>query len=226
MTSADAASGSVAVLIMAKAPRAGVVKTRLQPLLGAAGCARLQAALIARTVALAEEVAPSATYLALDPPDHAILPSSLDPVRLLPQLGDDLGARMSHAVDEVHTEHDGPILVIGTDAPTLRREHLLAAACALEAGADVAFGPALDGGYYLVGLRDPAPEVFAIDPMLWGGERVLTASLQAARRAGLQATLLESLRDLDTPTDAQAFLDAASLPADIAALLRAPLVSS
>lgn len=211
---------AVAVLIMARAPRPGAVKTRLQPLLGAAGCARLQTALIAHTVALARRIAPSATYLALDPPDRSALPPHADGVRLLAQHGDDLGARMSRAVDEARAEHEAPVLVIGTDAPTLGAVHLRAAVSALEAGVDAVFGPAQDGGYYLVGLREPAPELFTIDPALWGGPHVLAASLHAAERGGLRTALLEPVRDLDTPADARALLDGGDLPDDIAALLR------
>jgi rSAM/selenodomain-associated transferase 2 len=73
-----------------------------------------------------------------------------------------------------------------------------------------------------VGLTRPAPGLFALDPGVWGGDRVLAASLAAARRAGLDAGLLRALRDLDTPADADALLADPLLPAAIAAALRSP----
>lgn len=207
---------SPAVLIMARAPRAGAVKTRLQPRLGPDGCARLQAALIEHTVLLACQVFPDATYLALDGPYAAD-----SRARPLSQRGADLGARMHNAVMDVWAAHGGPVLVVGTDAPTLRERHLRAAATALVAGTDVVFGPALDGGYYLVGLREPAVAavVLSIDARLWGGPDVLAASLTAVERAGLGADLLELLRDLDTPIDAYSLLAGGGLPAEVARLL-------
>lgn len=209
----------VAVLIMAKAARAGLVKTRLHPLLGPDGCARLQAGMIRRTVLLAQLVAPTRTYLALDALDS---PGQLVPagVTVLPQSGPDLGSRMGIAAADVLRDHRGLLLLIGTDTPTLTTSHLHRAAECLVAGQDAVFGPALDGGYYLVGMGGPLPALFAIEPALWGGPQVLAASLAAAREAGLRVGQLPALRDLDTPQDAAAFLTEGELPADIAALLR------
>ncbi len=212
----------VAVLIMAKAPRAGTVKTRLHPLLGPRGCARLQAALLRRTVLLAQLVAPTRTYLALHPPEAqgelvGTVPAS---VTILPQSGPDLGSRMCAAATDVFRHHHGPLLLIGTDAPTLTAPLLRQAADILAGGQDAVFGPVLDGGYYLVGMARAAPALFTIDPALWGGPHVLVSSLTAARAANLRVGLLPTLRDLDTPQDATAFLAEGGLPEEIATLLR------
>lgn len=208
------------VLIMAKAPRPGTVKTRLTPLLGPAGCARLQAGLLEHTAALAHQVAPGSTYLALDPPDavgeiRGLVPAE---VRLFPQVAGHLGIRLAAASETVLARTPGPLLVIGTDAPTLTAAILDRAVTVLR-GHDVVFGPALDGGYYLVGLHRPCLEVFGIDSTLWSGPRVLSASRAAAERAGLTVGLLPELRDLDTPADAAALRADPHLPPDIAALL-------
>lgn len=213
-----------AVLIMARAPRPGQVKTRLQPLLGPQRCAQLQAALTARTVRLAQQVAPHATYLALDPVACGA-PPRVAGAAVLGQRGCDLGARMRAAVEDVLVAHQGPVAVIGTDAPTLTAAHLRAAGAALTAGHDAVFGPALDGGYYLLALPRSVPELFAIDPTLWGGPQVLSASLRAAETAGLRVGMLAPLRDLDTPADARAFLDEGELPAEIADLLHPATVT-
>lgn len=209
------------VLIMARAPQAGAVKTRLEPLLGAQGCARLQAGLVDRTLRLAEQLAPGWCWLALDEPSD--VPGA---ARVLRQRGGDLGARMRDAVEQVYSEQAGPVLVIGTDVPNLAARHLRAAARMLADRVDVVFGPAIDGGYYLIGLRRPFPAVFAIDPALWGGPEVLAASVAAADSAGLRAGLLEPLRDLDTPEDAHALLADGALPEELARLLRPAAVPS
>ncbi|HKN97603.1 MAG TPA: TIGR04282 family arsenosugar biosynthesis glycosyltransferase [Pseudonocardiaceae bacterium] len=208
------------VLIMAKAPRPGTVKTRLTPLLGPAGCARLQAALLAHAATLAHEAAPGSTYLAFDPPDAVgeIRGLVSAEVRSFPQVAGHLGVRLAAATETVLARGPGPLLVIGTDAPTLTPAILNRAVTALR-GHDVVFGPALDGGYYLVGLRRPCLEVFGIDSTLWSGPRVLAASRAAAERAGLTVGLLPALRDLDTPADATALRTDPHLPPALAALL-------
>lgn len=208
-------SPAPAVLVMARAAVPGRVKTRLEPLLGPGGCARLQEVLIAHTVATAQDACPGRVYLALTP-GAAELPRG---VVLLEQHGADLGQRMTRAVADVLEREAGPVLVIGADAPTLGPRLLSQAAAMLAEGCDVVFGPALDGGYYLVSLPRSLPQVFAIDPVLWGGPQVLGASVQRATLTGLRAGMLPVLRDLDTPEDAAALLDAGGLPEDIAALL-------
>jgi rSAM/selenodomain-associated transferase 2/rSAM/selenodomain-associated transferase 1 len=211
-----------AVLIMAKAPRPGMVKTRLHPMLGPDGCAALAGHLIRHAVSVAVKADGVTVFTAVDPPDalsavRALVPGS---VRLLRQRGADLGQRMANAAGEVFARGHRPVVVIGTDAPTLTTDGLAQAFGELGRGSDAVFGPARDGGYYLVGLNRAAPELFALDPGMWGGDQVLTASLAAARRAGLAAGLLPPLRDLDTPGDARALLADPLLPAVIADALR------
>jgi rSAM/selenodomain-associated transferase 1 len=211
---------SAAVLIMAKAPRPGRVKTRLHPLLGPQGAAALQTVLIRHVAALAAAQAP--TFVAFDPPDAADQLRELVPaaVTLFAQRGRHLGERMTAAVDHVAALTRGPVIVVGTDVPTLSRDLLGRAVDGLAGGADAVLGPALDGGYYLIALSAPMPAAFGIDPELWGGDRVLAATLAALARNGRRARLLEPLRDLDTPTDAAALLHDPALPAAVAALLR------
>ncbi len=211
----------LAVPIMARAPRPGRVKTRLGPLLGPQGCAGLQAALIERTVPLAQQVAPRGTCLAFD---HVTCGrrTFAGTVTMLVQHGSTLGARMRAAVDEVLVAHRGP--VVGTDAPALTVSHLRAAGAAITGSHDAVFGPAFDGGYYLLARRRSTPGLFAIDPTLWGGPQVLSAGLTAAHLAGLRVGMLTPMRGLDTPTDARAFLDEGELPAEPADLLHAATV--
>lgn len=212
--------GGPAVVVMAKAPRPGLAKTRLAPLLGPDGAAALQAALLTHTAALAASVLP--TYVAVDPPDAAAEVTPLLPagVPVFGQTGADLGTRMAAAVTQVAARTGGPVLVVGTDVPTLPAATLRTAPDLLADGADAVLGPALDGGYYLIGLHAHDPAAFAIDPGLWGGNQVLAATLTALADAGRTPVLLEPLPDLDTPADARALLAAPGLPAPIARLLR------
>ncbi len=191
---------------MARAPVAGAAKTRLEPLLGPGGCARLQVELIRHTLA----VVPAGTHVACDGPvDAGEHPT-------FAQHGGHLGERLTHAVDRV----GAPVLVVGTDLPSLTRDDLRAAKRALDA-ADVVFGPAADGGYWLIGLRRALPALFAIDAELWGGPDVLEASLARAHAGGLRTALLDERCDLDTPADARALLADPRTPPAIAACLSA-----
>lgn len=211
-----------AVLVMAKAPRPGEVKTRLQPLLGPEGCARLQAALLRRVAAWAHAVAPGAAFVAYAPDDGleetlGLVPAGID---LFAQEGEDLGERLAAASARVLSMHPGPLLVVGTDLATLSAQHARAALEDLADGCDVCFGPAFDGGYYLVALAAPQPRLFDLPRDAWGGPGVLELSLQAAATAGLSLGMLRGERDLDTPADARAALADPCFPADIAAVLR------
>ncbi|MDQ6749974.1 MAG: TIGR04282 family arsenosugar biosynthesis glycosyltransferase [Actinomycetota bacterium] len=211
-----------AALVMAKAPRPGEVKTRLQPLLGAEGCARLQAALLRRAAGWAHAVAPGAAFVAFAPEDGLeetldLVPAGTD---LFAQEGTDLGQRLAAAIARVLVLHPGPLLVVGTDLATLSAEHARAALEDLADGCDVCFGPAFDGGYYLVALSAPHPCLFDLPSAAWGGPEVLELSLQAAATAELSLGLLRGERDLDTPADARAALADPQFPEDIAAMLR------
>lgn len=210
-----------AVLVMARAPIPGACNTRLEPLLGPTGCARLQAALIARVARWAVGVTADHAYLAYTPRADASELSRFVPaqVRLLAQRGRDLGERLSAASEYLLAEHHGPLLIVGCDAPGLGLEHARQALALLRDGCDACFGPALDGGYYLLAINRSCPELFAIGRDAWGGPDVLSRSVAAARHAGRRVRLLEPLRDLDTPHDARALLSDRATPAEITALL-------
>jgi len=213
---------------MAKAPRPGLAKTRLAPMLGDDRCASLQSALITRAVAVATSVAPAATFVAFDPPDARGELAGLVPpgVELVPQRGGHLGERMAAAAGDVYAVHLGPLVVVGTDIPLLEARHLHDAFAALAGGDDVVLGPAYDGGYYLAGITRPEPSLFDIAPELWGGARVLSATTTRVRAVGLRVGLLEVLRDLDTPEDAMALAAEGGLPSELRLLLSGPVALS
>ncbi|MBV7697459.1 TIGR04282 family arsenosugar biosynthesis glycosyltransferase [Streptomyces sp. TRM70350] len=213
-------SPAPAVVVMAKAPRQGMVKTRLHPLLGPQRCAALQTELIRHAL---ETTSGSRwrTYPAHTPyggPDDG---RHLAPVgvRLLVQRGADLGQRLAAAVTDAFADGAGPLVVIGTDAPTLTGDHVACAFAALESR-DVVLGPAPDGGHHLIGLRAPHTGLFALDPAWWSTDNVLAATRALTDDAGLRTELGTPLRDLDTPEDAAALLADPALPPGIAALLK------
>ncbi len=217
-----------AVLVMAKAPRPGLAKTRLAPMLGDARCACLQAALITLTAAVATSVAPGATFVAFDPPDARDELAGLVPpgVELVPQRGGHLGERLAAAVTDVYAAYRGPLAVVGTDIPLLGARHLRGAFAVLASGDDVVLGPAHDGGYYLAGMTRPESSLFDIAPQLWGGPGVLDATVARVEADGLRCHLLEELRDLDTPEDAVALATEPSLPSALRPLLSGPVAVS
>jgi rSAM/selenodomain-associated transferase 1 len=208
------------VLVIARAPRPGEAQARLEPLLGPQGCARLQAALIARAVAWAGEIGARA-WVAHAPADAAEEVAACAPgATVFAQEDGDRGARLAAAARRVFAESDGPLLTIGTDLPTLQPRHAEAALDDLAEGCDVSIGPAARGGYYLIAMRSLHPEVFALPADAWGGPRVFELTLAAAHAAGLALGMLRLEVDLGTPSDARWLLLDRALPADVAEILR------
>jgi rSAM/selenodomain-associated transferase 2/rSAM/selenodomain-associated transferase 1 len=115
-----------------------------------------------------------------------------------PQQGRDLGERMDRAFRRAFREGAEAVILVGTDAPGLTPSMMKEGFRALE-GADVVLGPAKDGGYTLIGLSAPRPELFRSIP--WGTSEVLKETLAAVRASGLRARLLPELEDVDRPED-------------------------
>jgi rSAM/selenodomain-associated transferase 1 len=195
------------LIIFAKEPVPGQVKTRLCPPLAPEEAARLYEAFLTDTleemgrlpgVTLALAYAPAAArpfFKGLVPPE----------VSLFPQAGVDLGERMTRAFAWAFAAGFGTVLLRSSDTPDLPGDVVLEAAAALNAGAaQVALGPSPDGGYYLVGLVAPQPELFREMP--WSGATVLKDTRARARRLSLTVHLLPRWRDLDDCGDLTAFL--------------------
>ena len=189
------------LIVFAKAPVAGQAKTRLMPALGAAGAASLAARLLERAVAAGMSAGFDAVELCATPdashPAFGRLAARHAGLHLSVQGDGDLGARMHRALTRRLVRCDR-VLLIGTDAPALDAPALRTAAQAL-AGHDAVFVPALDGGYALVGLSRPQPDLFTSMP--WSTRRVMAETRQRARRAGLRWTELPAVADIDEPAD-------------------------
>ncbi|TKR55061.1 glycosyltransferase [Allopusillimonas ginsengisoli] len=183
--------------IFAKAPISGHVKTRLAPAIGLDAAARLHARMIERTLTLAHEAGLEAVTLwtwpqVTDP--HIIEQCRQHGFALTVQQGQNLGQRMAYACEQA-----SPQLIIGTDCPGITAQHLRRAADDLKAGAQLVLTPALDGGYVLIGLRQPRPEIF--QNITWGSAEVLAQTRTTIRKLDLQAIEYEPLWDVDRPED-------------------------
>ena len=185
---------------MAKAPVAGLAKTRLIPALGAEGAARLAQRLLEETMAQARAAGLGRVELCCTPDDqHPAFAAqqARGGVRLTLQGPGDLGARMNLALSRGLAQAERVVL-IGTDAPCLDAAYLQAASAAL-AGSDAVLGPAADGGYVLIGLRRPAPQLF--ERMPWSTAQVLALTRSRLAESGLRWTELTTLADIDEPPD-------------------------
>ncbi len=211
--------------MFARAPVPGRVKTRLAPLLGEAGAARLHAYLVERALRTALAARCGVVELHCAPrvrhPFFAALARRYD-LRLRVQGGGDLGARMRRAFERV-LHKAGAAILIGSDCPALRPADLRAALCALLAGADIVLAPAEDGGYALVGLRRVRAALFAgID---WGGPRVLEQTRRAIARLGWRAIELRTLWDVDRPADVARLRRSQTAPAFLRSSARRSAIS-
>jgi uncharacterized protein len=191
-----------AIVIIAKRPEPGRVKTRLVPPCSPEQAARLAGAALGDTLAAAAHTHGAARrVIALDGAPGAWVPRGFD---VVPQRGNGLAARLAAAFEDV----GGPAFIVGMDTPQVTPRLLDAALDAL-ASADAVFGAALDGGYWGIGLRRPDPAAFRGVPM----SEATTGLAQRIRLAelGLRTAVLPPLRDVDTIADARAV--AADAPA-------------
>ncbi len=196
------------LIIFAKEPTPGQVKTRLAPHLTAEAAARLYESFLADILEEMGRLTGLSLALAYSPARARGFFTNLAPagVSLWPQEGADLGERMARAFDRGFGAGFGPVLLRGSDTPDLPGAVVLEAAAALSAGRDqVALGPALDGGYYLVGLTAPRPELFR--ELAWSGPAVLQDTLERARRLALTLHLLPARGGIDSFNDLTAFLE-------------------
>lgn len=205
------------LIVFARFPEAGQTKTRLIPALGAERAARLQEALTRRTLEVARELRRLRSChleVRFSGGDMAQMSRLFGTEwQLAPQQGADLGERLEQAIDAAVRDGAKRVLVIGTDCPEIESTTLADALDAL-AHADVVLGPALDGGYYLIGLNGNRPELLrGID---WGTDQVLRQTLERARQTRCTVHQLRPLSDVDYPED---LLVCRRLPAEFSEIL-------
>jgi len=189
------------LVVFAKAPRPGKVKTRLVPLLGAREAARLHARLVERALQTAIAARCGTVELHCAPrlrePFFARLARRYG-VALRAQTRGDLGTRMHCALSRgLRVSHT--VVLIGADCPALQPRDLRAAVRALHSGVDAVFSPAEDGGYALIGARRVSRRLF--DGIPWGDAAVMAATRARLRALGWRWRELRTVWDVDRPRD-------------------------
>jgi len=184
------------LLYFVKYPEPGKVKTRLAKTMGNEAAARTYQLLAEHNFKAVESLDGIDTVVAFDPPDKEpfIREWLLPAAHYLPQCGDGLGDRLIHAFDWALQKPGSAAAALGSDTLCLTPEIILDAFDKLETF-DTVLGPAEDGGYYLIGLRAPQPELFIDIP--WSTPAVFELTLKRIREKKLSCFILEELEDLD-----------------------------
>ena len=197
----DARAARVAVAIMAKAPRAGEVKTRLCPPLSHAEAAELYRCFLLDKVAQVRTLAGARAVLAFTPDGERSLFGGLGPgFELIGQGDGDLGRRLLRSIGALLGDGYAGALAIDSDTPSLPTGFLQQAVDLVATpGIDVVLGPCDDGGYYLIGMRQVWPTLF--EAMPWSTAHVLPETVRRAEAQGLRVASLPTWFDVDTPED-------------------------
>ena len=186
--------------VFTRFPEPGRAKTRLIPALGSEGAAQLHAEMVRHTLRRVDEL-DETRQVSLEVwftgGDAERFRVEFGERRYRPQPEGDLGTRMAHAFGVMLADAKAAA-IIGTDCPGITARIVADAFEALR-DHDLVLGPATDGGYYLIGLRRPVPDLF--DGMPWGTSKVLSETLARAQRLGLGVHLLPPLDDVDEPDD-------------------------
>ena len=199
------------IILFAKAPVTGQVKTRLIPRLGPEDAARLHTAFVADMIERLQHFPGAALELHTDIPSDAWKQYSV--ARKL-QIPGDLGLKMFHSLSTALTSGYERAMVVGTDAPTLPPDHL---AGLLESSADVALGPTEDGGYYAISAKRTHLEMFK--GVAWSTVHTLRMTLEAFDRCGLTHELGETWFDIDEPADLERLRACPDLPPHTRAMM-------
>ncbi len=190
------------LIVFARYPEPYLCKTRLIPALGPEGAADLCGRLLRHTISWVQEFSEregAEVHIRFVGGNAAAMVAyGCGPFLLLPQGEGELGTRIERAVNDGFAQRSQHVVVVGTDCPGMTTE-LAVRAFHLLRDSDVVLGPALDGGYYLIGLKRPEPALFAdID---WGTKRVFKQTRQIALGRCLTVAELPPLADIDRPED-------------------------
>lgn len=193
------------VLVLLRLPVLGNVKSRIAAVAGSDVALSIYRDLVAITYQLAEQL-PYTVHLFFD----GGLPANVlqhQHIHYHHQAGGDLGQRMLSAITSGLALHD-KVVLIGSDCPAITVDIITTAFTRL-AHADVVIGPALDGGYYLIGMKKTNPTLF--NEIAWGSNQVLTRTVDLCHSDNLSYALLPNLRDIDTLADWEAYCTEATL---------------
>jgi len=188
--------------IFTRYPEPGKTKTRMIPLLGEEGAATLQRQMTEHTLKQAiqlQKILSTSITICFASGDEQLMQNWLgENINYKRQRGEDLGQRMQTAFEEAFIAQNHKVIMIGTDCPELDKNILIDGFDALDRH-DLVLGPALDGGYYLIGLNRLIPELFK--GVSWGTSLVFAQTQSIARQLGLNVYRLPALNDIDRPED-------------------------
>jgi rSAM/selenodomain-associated transferase 1 len=196
------------LVVVAKAPVPGKVKTRLYPELAIDEATHLYSCFIQDRIEEIGNLRAVDLAISYTPEDSKQYFTRFisNGFQLFPQRGKDLGERLSNIFEDKLAEAYDAVSIIDSDTPDLPRSIVEQSFQLLMSnGVDAVFGPCDDGGYYLVALRRPHPELFQNVP--WSTEAVLDITLERAARLGIRTKLLPAWNDLDTFEDLTDFYD-------------------
>jgi len=196
------------ILIFAKSPVVGQVKTRLAEFIGPEQACKVYEALLTQTLntALNAQLAPVCCYT--DDTEHVYFKHwKQKGVEFKQQVGADLGQRMQQAfMHELRLY--SPVVMIGSDCPVITVEHLRAAFNALDGDGEAVITPTQDGGYVLLGLKKPHPRIFS--NIQWSSMHVFRQTAEHLESLSLKWQQLNTLWDLDTAEDYQKWISSVS----------------
>ena len=197
-----------AIVIMAKVPRKGTVKTRLSPVLPETQCVELAGCFLKDAYQNAKKITPN-VIVAFAPADGRKEIENLlnENVILIEQKGNDLGERMNSACLFAESKNFSPVIIIGTDSPDLPPGFIKQAIEFFENDeTKIVLGAANDGGYYLIGLRNATQELF--ENVEWSSARTFEQTAANARRIfGCEPAEIPVWYDVDTPEDLEILRD-------------------
>jgi uncharacterized protein len=191
------------LIVFIKAPRVGTVKSRIARTAGAERACAIYRQLVETALGHLNSI--GQVQLRFSPDDAAkeIAPWLRGNWRAEPQGAGDLGHRLRRAFEAAFANGAECVVVIGSDCPEIEATDIYAAWKELKSH-DLVVGPAIDGGYWLMGLRAPHPELF--EKITWSSDQVLAQTLQRAKSIGLRIQLLRILADVDTEADWNAYV--------------------
>ena len=189
-----------ALVIMTKQVISGQVKTRLRAYLTSQQCTELYNAFLRDAINLAFSVRSYTPFLALTPAEKRVFSNNHLPtgMTLIPQTGKDAGRRISEITRQLLAQYYKPVVIVRSDIPALQPEILEQALESLKSS-DLCLGPSKKGGCYLIGIKEPASDVF--DEIPWGTPEYFEDTLKIAVNTMLSVSLLEEYTEIDTFAD-------------------------
>lgn len=197
-----------ALILMTRIPIPGRTKTRLMEVLSGNECAKLHRCFLLDIFntfkAIKEDVD---IYITYTPKDSLGIISKMVPeyITCFPQAGNSLGQRMFNSMEMLFNKGYKKVVLIGSDIPDIKSKDIMEAFELLDSK-DIALGPTLDGGYYLIGMKKAYEKLFN-ESIKWGNKSVFAGTVDIANKSGLKVGLAAKYRDIDDKEDLLSFIE-------------------